>query len=167
MAVTQLDGRAFGNMSLRPGRNFLRRYRSVLNDLNVFPRPRRWTRIEHVFDRQVGAARGAHCPRQAARRGRCGRRRRVAARSARNSGVILSQMLRGFAHSVRHRDAIDTFQLALGMREAVSAARAALTKPVEGRSSRSPVRPPTRPTGSPSARARLLPADERGAAGRQ
>ncbi|HEX3550952.1 MAG TPA: DAK2 domain-containing protein, partial [Candidatus Elarobacter sp.] len=49
-----------------------------------------------------------------------------------NSGVILSQMLRGFAHSVRHRDAIDTFQLALGMREAVAAARAALTKPVEG-----------------------------------
>ncbi len=49
-----------------------------------------------------------------------------------NSGVILSQMLRGFAHSVRHRDSIDTFQLSLGMREAAGAARAALTKPVEG-----------------------------------
>ncbi|MBV9439118.1 MAG: DAK2 domain-containing protein, partial [Candidatus Eremiobacteraeota bacterium] len=49
-----------------------------------------------------------------------------------NSGVILSQMLRGFAHSVRHRAAVDTFQLALGMRDAVAAARAALTKPVEG-----------------------------------
>ena len=46
--------------------------------------------------------------------------------------MILSQMLRGFAHSVRHREELDTFQLALAMREAVSAARAALTKPVEG-----------------------------------
>src|SRR6202011_5240021 len=42
------------------------------------------------------------------------------------------QMLRGFAHSVRHRDTIDTFQLSLAMREAVGSARAALTQPVEG-----------------------------------
>jgi hypothetical protein len=49
-----------------------------------------------------------------------------------NSGVILSQMLRGFAHNVRHRRSIDTFQLAVAMKDAVAAARAALSKPVEG-----------------------------------
>jgi DAK2 domain fusion protein YloV len=49
-----------------------------------------------------------------------------------NSGVILSQMLRGFAHNVRHRDAIDTFQLSVAMKDAVATARAALTRPVEG-----------------------------------
>jgi DAK2 domain fusion protein YloV len=49
-----------------------------------------------------------------------------------NSGVIFSQMLRGFAHNVRHRDAIDTFQLSVAMKDAVATARAALTKPVEG-----------------------------------
>jgi DAK2 domain fusion protein YloV len=49
-----------------------------------------------------------------------------------NSGVILSQMLRGFAHNVRHRPQIDSLDLALAMREAVAAARAALVKPVEG-----------------------------------
>ncbi|MDQ2679594.1 MAG: DAK2 domain-containing protein, partial [Candidatus Eremiobacteraeota bacterium] len=49
-----------------------------------------------------------------------------------NSGVIISQMLRGFAHHLRHRRTIDTFTLATAMRESVAAARAALLKPVEG-----------------------------------
>ena len=40
-----------------------------------------------------------------------------------NSGVIISQMLRGFAHHVRHRSEIDTFVLATAMREGVTAAR--------------------------------------------
>ena len=49
-----------------------------------------------------------------------------------NSGVIISQMLRGFAHHVRHRSEIDTFVFATAMREAVQAARQALVRPVEG-----------------------------------
>ena len=49
-----------------------------------------------------------------------------------NSGVIISQMLRGFAHHVRHRCEIDTFVLATAMREAAAAARQALLRPVEG-----------------------------------
>ena len=49
-----------------------------------------------------------------------------------NSGVIISQMLRGFAHHVRNRTTIDTFVLATGMREAAAAARQALVRPVEG-----------------------------------
>ena len=49
-----------------------------------------------------------------------------------NSGVITSQMLRGFAHHVRNRDQIDTFMMATAMREGVSAARNALVRPVEG-----------------------------------
>jgi DAK2 domain fusion protein YloV len=49
-----------------------------------------------------------------------------------NSGVIISQMLRGFAHHVRHRREIDTFLFATAMRESVAAARQALLRPVEG-----------------------------------
>ncbi len=49
-----------------------------------------------------------------------------------NSGVITSQMLRGFAHHVRNRNEIDTFMMATGMREGVAAARNALVRPVEG-----------------------------------
>ncbi len=38
MALTMLDGRAFGKF-IAAGTYFLRQYRGVLNDLNVFPVP--------------------------------------------------------------------------------------------------------------------------------
>ena len=131
MAVTQLDGRAFEKF-VAAGTYFLRKYRGVLNDLNVFPVPDGDTG-SNMYLTARAALRDAHPVRTqtlavvaaAAAHGSL-----LGARG--NSGVILSQMLRGFAHSVRHRDAIDTFQLSLAMREAVAAARAALTKPVEG-----------------------------------
>ncbi|MDB5094810.1 MAG: Dak phosphatase, partial [Candidatus Eremiobacteraeota bacterium] len=131
MAVTQLDGRAFEKF-VAAGTYFLRKYRGVLNDLNVFPVPDGDTG-SNMYLTARAALRDAHPVR--------GQTLAVVAAAAAhgsllgargNSGVILSQMLRGFAHSVRHRDAIDTFQLSLAMREAVAAARAALTKPVEG-----------------------------------
>ena len=131
MAVTQLDGRAFEKF-VAAGTYFLRKYRGVLNDLNVFPVPDGDTG-SNMFLTAKSALIEAHKVRgdvlsvvaAAAANGSL-----LGARG--NSGVILSQMLRGFAHSVRHRDTIDTFQLSLGMKEAVGAARAALTKPVEG-----------------------------------
>src|ERR1700694_4909929 len=131
MPVTTLDGRPFSKF-VAAGTYFLRKYRGVLNDLNVFPVPDGDTG-SNMYLTARAALRDAHpVPAQtlavvapAAAHGSL-----LGARG--NSGVILSQMLRGFAHSVRHRDAIDTFQLSLAMREAVGAARAALTKPVEG-----------------------------------
>ena len=126
MAVTQLDGRGFGRF-LAAGTSFLRTYRDVLNDLNVFPVPDGDTG-SNMFLTAKAALREASTVRD-------GPLAAVAAAAAKgsllgargNSGVIFSQMLRGFAHSVRHRESIDTFQLALAMREAVAAARAALT----------------------------------------
>jgi DAK2 domain fusion protein YloV len=131
MVVTTLDGPAFRTFVLA-GTYFLRKYRGVLNDLNVFPVPDGDTgsnmyltaraaslAIGHVHDAPLSAVAAA-----AAQGSLLGARG--------NSGVILSQMLRGFAHAVRHREAIDTFGLALAMKDAVAAARAALAKPVEG-----------------------------------
>jgi DAK2 domain fusion protein YloV len=128
MAVTQLDGRAFGKF-VAAGTYFLRKYRGVLNDLNVFPVPDGDTGSNMYLTAKAALqeARTAHARPLSEVAAAAARGSLLGARG--NSGVILSQMLRGFAHSVRHRDAI---QLALGMREAVSAARAALTKPVEG-----------------------------------
>ena len=131
MAVTQLDGRAFEKF-VAAGTYFLRKYRGVLNDLNVFPVPDGDTG-SNMFLTARAALHEAHKVRSqglstvaaAAANGSL-----LGARG--NSGVILSQMLRGFAHSVRHRETIDTFQLSLAMREAVGQARAALTRPVEG-----------------------------------
>jgi len=131
MAVTQLDGRAFEKF-VAAGTYFLRKYRSVLDDLNVFPVPDGDTGSNMYLTARaaMAAARPLRGSSLATVAGAAAHGALLGARG--NSGVILSQMLRGFAHAVRHRDAIDTFQLALGMREAVAAARAALTKPVEG-----------------------------------
>jgi DAK2 domain fusion protein YloV len=131
MAVTTLDGRAFGKF-VAAGTYFLRKYRGVLDDLNVFPVPDGDTG-SNMYLTARAALRAAHKVRNeplsvvaaAAAHGSL-----LGARG--NSGVIFSQMLRGFAHNVRHRDAIDTFQLSMAMKDAVATARAALNAPVEG-----------------------------------
>jgi hypothetical protein len=131
MAVTELDGRAFERF-VAAGTYFLRKYRGVLNDLNVFPVPDGDTG-SNMFLTAKSALREAHEVRNQPLSAVAAAAAEGSLLGARgNSGVILSQMLRGFAHSVRHRDVIDTFQLSLGMREAVGYARSALTKPVEG-----------------------------------
>jgi DAK2 domain fusion protein YloV len=129
--VIALDGRGYAKF-LAAGTYFLRKYRQVLNDLNVFPVPDGDTgtnmyltvrsamieaskaRTESIAEVAAAAAAGSL----------------MGARG--NSGVIISQMLRGFAHHVRHRGTVDTFVVATAMREAVSAARQALLRPVEG-----------------------------------
>lgn len=131
MDVTLLDGRAYAKF-ITAGSYFLRKYRHVLNDLNVFPVPDgdtgtnmyltiRQAAVEVGRTRSSSLAVAAAAAAQGSLMGARG-----------NSGVIISQMLRGFAHHVRHRDAVDTFSVATGMREAVAAAKQALVKPVEG-----------------------------------
>jgi DAK2 domain fusion protein YloV len=131
MDVTALDGRGYAKF-ITAGAFFVRKYRQVLNDLNVFPVPDGDTGTNmYLTVRQaaVEAAKQHDAPlskvAEAAAEGSL-----MGARG--NSGVIISQMLRGFAHHVRHRDTIDTFVFATGMREAVAAARQALVRPVEG-----------------------------------
>lgn len=131
MDVTTLDGRAYAKF-ITAGSYFLRKYRQVLNDLNVFPVP----------DGDTGTNMYLTCRQAALEAGKLHERpiSEVAAAAAQgalmgargNSGVIISQMLRGFAHHVRHRSEIDTFMLATGMREGVQAARQALVKVVDG-----------------------------------
>ncbi len=114
------------------GTFFLRKYRGELDDLNVFPVPDGDTGSNMYLTARAALAE--------LHKVRSGPLSAVAAAAAHgsllgargNSGVILSQMLRGFAHNVRHRTQIDTLDIALAMKEAVGAARAALGKPVEG-----------------------------------
>ncbi len=104
----------------------------MLNDLNVYPVPDGDTGSNMYLTARAALAE--------AHRAECDDLSVVAAAAAHgslmgargNSGVILSTMLRGFAHNVRHREEIDTLDLGIAMREAVGAARAALVKPVEG-----------------------------------
>jgi DAK2 domain fusion protein YloV len=126
-----LNGRGYARF-LAAGAYFLRKYRAVVNDLNVYPVPdgdtgtnmyltARSASLEAYARRSTSLSEVAEAAAKGALMGARG-----------NSGVILSQMLRGFAHHVRHRSEIDTFTLATAMREAALAARQALLKPAEG-----------------------------------
>src|SRR5438552_1372554 len=131
MGVTILGGRAYAKF-VAAGSSFVRKYRQVLNDLNVFPVPDGDTGTNMYLTLRQAAIEAAkvrsaplHAVAEAAAHGSL-----MGARG--NSGVIMSQMLRGFAHHVRGRTEIDSVALAAAMREAVEAARKALAHPVEG-----------------------------------
>lgn len=131
MDVIALDGRGYAKF-LAAGTYFLRKYRDVLNALNVFPVPDGDTGTNMYLTvrsamLEAGKLHGqplSEVAAQAAQGSLMGARG--------NSGVIISQMLRGFAHHVRHRGEIDTFGVATALREAATAARQALMRPVEG-----------------------------------
>ena len=114
------------------GTYFLRKYRPVINDLNVFPVPDGDTGTNMLFTvrNAMVAARAAKSKRLADVAAAAAQGSLMGARG--NSGVIISQMFRGFAHAVRHRDSIETRDLARALHEAVQAARQSLLKPVEG-----------------------------------
>jgi uncharacterized protein len=130
-SLTRCSGRGFFRF-LVAGTYFLRKYRSVVNDLNVFPVPDGDTGTNMYLTARSAMVETA--------RVRSDDLSVVAAAAASgslmgargNSGVIISQMFRGFAHAVRHRQAIETRDLASAMQDAVHAARQALLKPVEG-----------------------------------
>ncbi|HLJ85091.1 MAG TPA: DAK2 domain-containing protein [Candidatus Eremiobacteraceae bacterium] len=131
MRITTCDGKTFADFIVA-GTYFLRKYRSVINDLNVFPVPDGDTGTNMFFT--VRSAMIEAC------KVRSRDLKAVAAAAAQgalmgargNSGVIISQMFRGFAHSVRHKAAIETIDFATALEEGVQAARRALLKPVEG-----------------------------------
>lgn len=129
--VTTCDGRRFSDFVVA-GTYFLRKYRTVINDLNVFPVPDGDTGTNMFF-----TVRSAMIE---ARKARTDDLSKVAAAAAQgalmgargNSGVIISQMFRGFAHAVRHKEFVRTIEFSSALGEAVQAARRALLKPVEG-----------------------------------
>ncbi len=131
MDVTALNGRAYAKF-ITAGSYFLRKYRQVLNDLNVFPVPDGDTGTNMYLTARQAAMEAAKVQDRPLSEVAAAAAQGALMGARGNSGVIISQMLRGFAHHVRHRTEIDTFMLATGMREAVIAAKQALVKPLEG-----------------------------------
>jgi DAK2 domain fusion protein YloV len=129
--VKRCSGKAFVDF-LVAGTYFLRKYRSVVNDLNVFPVPDgdTGTNMYATVRAAMIEARRAHSDNLSVVTAAAAQGSLMGARG--NSGVITSQMFRGFAHATRHRQSIGTKDLAAAMHEAVQAARQSLLKPVEG-----------------------------------
>jgi len=131
LAVTRLDGPGFTRV-IAAGSYFLKRYRAVLDGLNVFPVPDGDTG-SNLYATARSALWGAGRARRDGLSAVAAAAADGALRAARgNSGVIFAQMLRGFADAVRGRDAITTAQLGEAMRGGVAQARAALVDPLEG-----------------------------------
>ncbi len=114
------------------GYAWLERHKETVNALNVFPVPdgdtgtnmfltmrAAWREIDHSDEEDIG--RVAQAVAQGALMGARG-----------NSGVILSQILRGMAHAFRHKPAITGSDLALGLRRGSDTAYKGVVKPVEG-----------------------------------
>jgi uncharacterized protein len=129
--VMRCSGQTFVDV-LIAGTYFLRKYRSVVNDLNVFPVPDGDTGTNMFLTVRAGmlAARLVRNDDLAAVTAAAAQGSLMGARG--NSGVIMSQMFRGFAHATRHRQSIETRDLARALNDAVHAARQSLLKPVEG-----------------------------------
>jgi DAK2 domain fusion protein YloV len=114
------------------GANWLRTNAAVVNSLNVFPVPdgdtgtnmtltmqSAWAEIESLSDRSLGTV--AHALAHGALMGARG-----------NSGVILSQLWRGFARSINDNDDADAPALAQALAEARDTAYKGVVRPVEG-----------------------------------
>jgi uncharacterized protein len=114
------------------GYAWLERHKEIVNALNVFPVPdgdtgtnmfltmrAAWREIDHSDEED--ASRVAQAVAQGALMGARG-----------NSGVILSQILRGMAHAFRHKPVITAHDLAHGLRHGSDTAYKGVVRPVEG-----------------------------------
>ncbi len=126
-----VDGPGFKRL-VKAGLAWLQHHQAAINALNVYPVPdgdtgtnmvltmrSAWAEIEDMPDRNVGKV-----ARQMAHGALMGARG--------NSGVILSQIWRGFARSLDQKDVFRAEDLAEACREASATAYKGVVKPVEG-----------------------------------
>ncbi|MCB0229827.1 MAG: DAK2 domain-containing protein, partial [Anaerolineae bacterium] len=129
--IPEIDGQDL-KVLVEAGYRWLERHRDIVNALNVFPVPdgdtginmvltmrAAWAEIEHSSETHIG--RVAQAVAQGALMGARG-----------NSGVILSQILRGMAHSFRDKASIGPRDLAASLRAGSETAYKGVVKPVEG-----------------------------------
>ncbi len=126
-----IDGRRFKQL-VQAGYQWLRHQEETINAYNVYPVPdgdtgtnmmhtmrSAWEAIATLDDAHVGTV--AKAVANGALRGSRG-----------NSGIILSQLWRGFARTIEQRDIIDAQDIAAAFREAAKTAYKGVATPVEG-----------------------------------
>ncbi len=131
MPLTRCDGLLFRE-SLRGGAAWLETNRDQVNELNVFPVPDGDTGTNMLLTLQAAAASIQHRDdaNLAVVAGLAAHGALMGARG--NSGVILSQILRGFSQGVGHQPSVDARGLATAFREGAAVAYRAVIKPTEG-----------------------------------
>ena len=132
MSITVIDGKRFAKDELFKGWNQLSRNANYVDSLNVFPVPDGDTGTNMNLSIQSGAKEvknniGPHVGKvgQALSKGLL-----MGARG--NSGVILSQLFRGFAKSIEAKDSLTVEDFAQALNDGVKTAYKAVMDPVEG-----------------------------------
>ncbi len=128
---TSIDGLSF-KVLIEAGLNWLRTNQQTVNALNVFPVPDGDTGTNMVLTMQAAYDEIANLPER-----NFGKMAHSVAHGALmgargNSGVILSQIWRGFARSVDHIDQLDAESLAKAFIAARDTAYKGVVRPVEG-----------------------------------
>nr|WP_314584142.1 DAK2 domain-containing protein [Paenibacillus terrigena] len=131
MRKFSLDGADFTSMVLR-GANQLHQYSDHVNSLNVFPVPDgdTGTNMNLTMASGVNALREKSSPSLGKSAEVLSKGLLMGARG--NSGVILSQLFRGFSKSVVGLDSVNSNQFAAALQSGVDTAYKAVVKPVEG-----------------------------------
>ncbi|MEA1912608.1 MAG: DAK2 domain-containing protein [candidate division WOR-3 bacterium] len=117
--IDKIDFKMFRSL-LIGGYERLSSQKEWVNNLNVFPVPDGDTGSNMTLTLKGGLSGDGNIVEKSL----------MAARG--NSGIILSQFLKGFVDAVNHKDQIDTRDFAIAIKEGEKAARNAIKNPVEG-----------------------------------
>jgi len=130
-AVRMCDAHLFKQL-VRSALAWLERHQAVINSLNVYPVPDGDTGTNMLLTMQSAHRESLDCPEDdvGAVTQKLAHGALMGARG--NSGVILSQLFRGFAHSLVGVKAFDAIQFAAALREGATTAYKGVIKPVEG-----------------------------------
>ncbi len=131
MTVNQIDAKLLRNMFLA-GAKSIEAKKEYINELNVFPVPDGDTGTNMTLT-IMSAAREVNAMEEPTIAGLAKAISGGSLRGARgNSGVILSQLFRGFTKEIKEHDAIDVTVMANAFQKAVETAYKAVMKPKEG-----------------------------------
>jgi len=131
MVHLKIDGRMFCNMVIHAN-NMLEEQKEIVNALNVFPVPDgdTGTNMSMTFRSAVMEVKNYSGNSIGEVSKLVSRGALMGARG--NSGVILSQILRGMAKGLEHKSEVDSKELSAALMEGANAAYKAVMKPTEG-----------------------------------
>ncbi|MBI4297616.1 MAG: DAK2 domain-containing protein [Chloroflexi bacterium] len=126
-----ITGQGFKEM-MAAGARSLERQAQAIDSLNVFPVPDGDTGTNMLLTMRSTLAEASRCSERGAGMVAQAMARGALMGARGNSGVILSQILRGMAQGLKGKERLDGPGLSLALKEAVAAAYKGVSQPVEG-----------------------------------
>ncbi|WP_347860631.1 DAK2 domain-containing protein [Salimicrobium sp. PL1-032A] len=131
MSLQELDGKTFAAMVVQ-GSRYLSNNAQMIDALNVFPVPDGDTGTNMNLSMTSGQQEVKNVTTDHAGDVAKALAKGLLMGARGNSGVILSQLFRGFSKSLEHKTTITTVEYASAMKQGVETAYKAVMKPVEG-----------------------------------